>query len=67
MKRRTPRASRAEKNRWRKTTVIQSLKEYGRQACVPGFGELLAAFPGTRDDLRARNTRPARALRADEF
>ena len=52
----------------RKAAVLLSFEEYERLSRVPGFGELLAAFPGDVDDLPERRRKPARALRGgDDF
>ncbi len=47
----------------RKEAVILSFEDYERLSRVPSFGELLAAFPGSAEDLPERRRKPARALR----
>lgn len=47
----------------RKEAVLLSFEEYERLARVPSFGELLANFPGSREDIPERRPGPARALR----
>lgn len=47
----------------RKEAVVLAFEEYERLARVPSFGELLAAFPGTPEDVHERRKGPARALR----
>ena len=47
----------------RKEAVVLSFSEYERLARVPSFGELLAVFPGGREDIPQRRRKPARALR----
>jgi antitoxin Phd len=46
----------------RKQAVILSFKEYERLSRVPSFGQLLAAFPGTDDDVEFRVRKPARKV-----
>ena len=46
----------------RKEAVVLSFEDYDRLSRVPSFGELLAAFPGSPEDIPERRRKPARAL-----
>ena len=46
----------------RKEAVLLSYEEYRKLSHVPSFGRLLAAFPGSEEDLPARSRKPARTV-----
>lgn len=46
----------------RKEAVLVSFEEWQRLSAVPGFADLLLAFPGTAEDVPPRRRKPARAL-----
>lgn len=46
----------------RKEAVLVSFEEWERISAVPGFADLLLAFPGAPDDIPERPRRPARVL-----
>ncbi|MGE0008749.1 MAG: type II toxin-antitoxin system Phd/YefM family antitoxin [Parvibaculaceae bacterium] len=47
----------------RKEAVLVSFEEWARVSKVPGFADLLLAFPAEPADIPRRSRRPARALR----
>jgi antitoxin Phd len=47
----------------RKEAVLVSFEEWERVSKVPGFAELLLAFPGEPGDIPERSRKLARALR----
>lgn len=46
----------------KKEAVVLSFDEYEKLSHLPSFGRLLAAFPGSEEDLPTRTGRPSRTV-----
>lgn len=46
----------------KKEAVVLSFAEYEKLRQVPSFGQLLASFPGEREDIPQRSGQPSRTV-----